>query len=309
MNSNDKIVISDFDCSATAFSFKNAAFLAEASDLVYKSQEDYIKALKEWGFSEIYPLDKKETQGFVAKNENLILVVFRGTEQTKIEDILVDALAWQANSRMGKIHFGFFNALKFVWKDLLKALKKLRDNNQPIWISGHSLGGALATLAAARLEYKRQPYEIKGLYTFGKPRVGDKDFRAKFDQLLGGRAFRVTNYKDPVSIIPFSLKLKIRKLVIALQYKHTGDLVLFGEFGDLAVKDDMVSRVTLVGLGIFLAVVAVIARLLKKAKIPADMTKLVNSLIEPHSLEIYKANIQKNIGSVYSKLEDNALET
>lgn len=308
MNPEDKKIIYDFDSNATAFSFKNAALLAEASDLAYKSQDDYIKALKVWGFTEICPLEKKETQGFVAKKGDLILIVFRGTEQTKIEDILVDALAWQANSRMGKIHFGFFNALKFVWKDLLMALKKLRDNNQPIWISGHSLGGALASIAAARLAYKRQPYEIKGLYTFGKPRVGDKDFRAKFDQLLGGRAFRITNYKDPVSIIPFSIKLKIRKFVIALQYKHTGDLVLFNELGNLAVKDDVISRATLVGLGVFVAIVAALTRLMKKAKISTDMTKLVNNIVEPHSLEIYKTNIQKNIGTVYSRLEDNAVE-
>jgi hypothetical protein len=70
----------------------------------------------------------------------------------------------------------------------------------------------------------------------------------------------------------------------------------------------MASRVMLVGLGVFAAVVAAISRLLKKAKISADMNKIVKALVEPHSLEVYKAQIEKNINSSYVKIEDGALE-
>jgi predicted lipase len=57
---------------------------------------------------------------------------------------------------------------------------------------GHSLGAALATLAADRLP------DVQGLYTFGSPRVGDKGFQAHFRV----KAYRLVNGKDIVPTVP-----------------------------------------------------------------------------------------------------------
>ena len=73
----------------------------------------------------------------------------------------------------GKVHLGIATALDFVWdsfKDRISA-------DRPLFITGHSLGGGLATLAAARLSQGR---DVHGVYTFGSPRVGDSEFAQQF---------------------------------------------------------------------------------------------------------------------------------
>ena len=127
----------DFNPNTREFSFKNASVLVEASELAYKSRAEYKKILKEqWEFSDVYPLDKNETQGFVAKKENMILIAFRGTEETKDEDKFTDMLACQTKTELGKVHYGFLRALKAVWKDVLTAVKNYQDNNQPAGVPG-----------------------------------------------------------------------------------------------------------------------------------------------------------------------------
>lgn len=51
-----------------------------------------------------------------------------------------------------------------------------------LWLTGHSLGGAMATLAAAWLAERKIPFS--GAYTFGQPRVGDDNFQVAFDTKL-----------------------------------------------------------------------------------------------------------------------------
>ena len=64
-----------------------------------------------------------------------------------------------------KVHRGFNAALKSVWTDVVAEIRRLRTNNQTIWVTDHSLGGALATLAAARLQLEDK-IPVSGLYTF-----------------------------------------------------------------------------------------------------------------------------------------------
>ena len=74
----------------------------------------------------------------------------------------------------GKVHRGFKAALSEVWTSLEKHISNLHRNNLKIWLTGHSLGAALATLAADRLG------NAQGLYTFGSPRIGDRDFKNQY---------------------------------------------------------------------------------------------------------------------------------
>ena len=71
----------------------------------------------------------------------------------------------------GNVHRGFKAALLEVWTDLENYVSNLQKDNLKIWITGHSLGAALATLAADRYG------NVQGLYTYGSPRVGDQDFK------------------------------------------------------------------------------------------------------------------------------------
>ena len=283
------------DQAITGFSFKNALAFVEASDLAYKSQEDAERVIKtEWRFTDFYLINKKGTQGFIAKKSDLILISFRGTEQKQLEDILTDIIVCQTKTKLGLIHSGFLAAIKFAWKDILRTLKKFQDNHQPIWITGHSLGGALAILTCAKLCSKNKFLNIKGVYTFGSPRVGDDKFK-ELVKTLSCSAYRITNYKDPVSIIPFSLKLKILKFMLATYYKQSGKMLLFTESGEIAKREDAGTRIALFWITISGIAVALISKLAKKIKSSDETIKWMNDLIAPHDLLRYKENITKNM--------------
>ncbi len=95
----------------------------------------------------------------------------------------------------GVVHCGFHAALEQIWAAALQpCLTRLKAANpaRTIWLTGHSLGGALATLAAARLA------DVTGLYTFGSPLVGDRQFAERCPD----RAYRVVNNNDIVPHVP-----------------------------------------------------------------------------------------------------------
>ncbi len=90
--------------------------------------------------------------------------------------------------------------LHYIWLDVWKTLQKERGMRS-LWITGHSLGGALAVLATAKLRFeKAQP--VSGLYTYGQPRVGDFEFCSRFDQGFGDYTFRFVNFQDIVPRVP-----------------------------------------------------------------------------------------------------------
>jgi hypothetical protein len=92
----------------------------------------------------------------------------------------------------GKVHRGFKTALDEVWGDLFPHLAALQRRGCKIWMTGHSLGAALATLAADRFG------EAQGVYTFGSPRVGNRQFMENYSI----RCYRFVNGDDIVSRVP-----------------------------------------------------------------------------------------------------------
>jgi pimeloyl-ACP methyl ester carboxylesterase len=129
-----------------------------------------------------------------------------------IADLKTDFDFWLKDTPdVGKIHRGFDKALDEVWTDVLADLDQLTD--RPLWITGHSLGGALATLAAAR--YKK----TQAVYTYGSPRVGDGEFKRRFHT----PAFRFVHHKDVVTKVP------------PRPYHHVGQLYRLDAQGRLAL--------------------------------------------------------------------------
>ncbi len=70
----------------------------------------------------------------------------------------------------------------------------------PTYYIGHSLGGALATLAA--LDMQKQGNNVQGLVTIGQPRVGNAQFAAQADKSLAGKVKRLVHKTDPVPHLP-----------------------------------------------------------------------------------------------------------
>jgi len=133
------------------------------------------------------------TQAFTAIDaaRGRAFVVFRGTESDEPSDLATDArgvlVEWQG---AGRVHLGFRDALSGAWGAIAAWLEQAPGLE--VWITGHSLGAALATLATARLPGAR-------LVNFGSPRVGDGAFAAQFD---GRPVTRYVNCCDLVARMP-----------------------------------------------------------------------------------------------------------
>ncbi len=182
--------------------------------------------------------ERGSTQVFFARHKTLpiLIISFRGTE-TKWQDIAVDGKAWRTAlsgegwSDWGSVHSGFHSAFASISKILHTKLGEYEDSDVKIWITGHSLGGALATLMAAdilRLKSLGKKLDLRGVYTFGSPRVGNNDFYDRFTKEASDAQTRVVRFRngnDAVTHIPG-----------LLEYKHVGTLVHIGE-GTLEFPD------------------------------------------------------------------------
>lgn len=225
---------SRFSATATSYDFENAVILAEASALAYQNEDQIRDAIaQKWRITsekDVYYLDKREenrlifsgrfdTQAFIVKTAQAIIISFRGTEPNNRNDWKTDLnfrrhIVPIANSpKRVRVHKGFWFALNLVWEELLDHLQTLRTNDQRIWLTGHSLGGALACLAAFRLS-QLPGMDFSGLYTYGQPRAGGWDFANRFNMSHGDRIFRFVNNNDFVTFVPPFL----------FRYGHVGTL-------------------------------------------------------------------------------------
>lgn len=211
-----------------AYSDRTAWVMASMAQLVYERFEEGGKAkkllqikLKFGGFELIgeFNSPKTDTQAFLVSNGEYAVLAFRGTEVARKMDIAIDARAFRASVFEGRVHKGFVEAYKSVEVQVLKALKKMGD--LPLYITGHSLGAALATVATQYLERDRiLRDQIAACYTFGSPRVGDWQFDREFKSAI----YRVVNTTDIVTVIP----------LLAMGYIHIGDIrFLVRSMGDI----------------------------------------------------------------------------
>ena len=213
-----------FQPGAIEYSAINAWWLADASFLVYGDSafiEDAIarSPLPALGFREPAWLGTRDdNRGMILASDDALVIVFRGTrlqvhsvldaaELVLInqQDLLTDGnLLPAAFAASGRVHAGFLNAFKEVSAQL-DALALAKAPGQRLWLTGHSLGGAIATLTAAHLGSSM----VQGLSTYGCPRVGD----AAFASVLPEQSYdRFVHRDDWVTTVPPTL----------LGYVHAG---------------------------------------------------------------------------------------
>jgi hypothetical protein len=144
----------------------------------------------------IKTFDNNGTQAIFLENDNYVFLGFRGTEATSIKDIKADANAViKACDTGGKIHSGFDAAFNQLSIEIQTLLNEDRFVKKPLFITGHSLGGALATVATKKLTHKGG---VAACYTFGSPRVGDIDWTINIKTPI----YRIVNAADPVTMLP-----------------------------------------------------------------------------------------------------------
>ena len=203
------------------YSLSNAYALTHAAELSYRMPDEITRQVWSWEFPQFRFLDCDTTQAYIMGNDRTIVVAFRGTETKNLQDWRTDLKAGFTPECGGNVHCGFQGAVNHIWESLVVTILQFRTNNQNLVLTGHSLGGALATLSAIRLVKAGQA--VDALYSYGSPRVGNRAFRSEFNAVLLDRTFRFVNDEDGVARLPLK----------ALGYCHVGQKFYFDRSGDL----------------------------------------------------------------------------
>ena len=119
------------------------------------------------------------------------------------------------------VHSGFQFGLNTAWPDIRISLDSYRHSHpaSPVFFTGHSMGAAFATLAVERFRGGRA-----ALYTFGSPRVGNREFCERVRERADLGVFRFVNNDDMMTTVPPREKL----------FTHTCGLILIDADGNVA---------------------------------------------------------------------------
>eukprot|EP00931_Biecheleriopsis_adriatica_P063317 TRINITY_DN38312_c0_g1_i1.p1 TRINITY_DN38312_c0_g1~~TRINITY_DN38312_c0_g1_i1.p1 ORF type:complete len:431 (-),score=56.97 TRINITY_DN38312_c0_g1_i1:32-1324(-) len=135
------------------------------------------------------------------------LLAIRGTANTN--NLWIDLDEWQEKLPGSwqcpgcYVHAGFLKDWAALEHPILSSLNASGCERKRVYITGHSLGGALATLGAWALQL-RYGFKLAAIYTYESPRVGTTEFVNAWDTVIAKAlpAFRVTFEDDPVTLIP-----------------------------------------------------------------------------------------------------------
>jgi hypothetical protein len=209
------VIDNDFD--APGFSIRTGYYLACASNFAY--EQDAGAWAEKLGLGDnIAFFTCGQFHGFVAVLKNITLLAFRGTQS--VANCLTDLEATLVSRRPypGRVHSGFAKAVEEVLPSVRKLLPS-SAHTKSLWLTGHSLGGAMATLASVRLA--KAGYNVRAVYTYGSPRVGDRIFR----HLYHWPNYRFVCGNDLVPHLPFYWC-----------YKHVGHPRLMDHHGNITEK-------------------------------------------------------------------------
>ena len=174
----------------------NAALLcAEISEAVY--DDDGLSArLAELGFPSATPVSHESLNAVVCSNDDMVVVSFRGTDD--LQDWIVNANLAASKVSDGTVHEGFRKGTTALYDRVLAAVRDHRGDNKPVYVTGHSLGGAMSVLFCYEA-LVRKDLKIHSLITFGQPLVLGRSVAGKLNELLGTSYRRFVNGKDIVT--------------------------------------------------------------------------------------------------------------
>ncbi len=209
--------------------------MARASALAYDARIEAKFKLDSQGYlSEFF--DCGGTQAFVAQSDSEVIISFAGIEPSKRQDWLANVRVKQTEIRLRRydykgfrVHRGFYKALQQVSRPMEKLVRSVcAEGVDKIYVTGHSLGAALAQLFAF-LHLERLSPQV---YTFGSPRVFGRKAAKEYNYKIGGSSWRFQNHRDIVTRIPTFFR-----------YRHAGRLCYFTADGTLIHDPGVVARV------------------------------------------------------------------
>ncbi len=187
-----------------------------------------------WQGCEIW--DIEQNQGFIVWAENCAVVSYRGTDSPGDWSQNAKALWPKRHVLGGRIHRGFFEVARQAKETVKRSLRAIDGQHRHLWITGHSLGGAVATeLSGDLMSEALQGFPTWEVATFGSPRLGNRSFERTYESNIGAGAclshWAYVNDGDPVPHLPKNFQ----------GYRHCGQLRWFNDQGKLVdVKENEV---------------------------------------------------------------------
>ncbi len=231
----DRAQLPEINARAEDFDPGTAWMLVELSRLIYtrslgeargeRSKCPRFEVLERIGLREVASFGKSSNHAALyepaGENANgpYTILCYRGTRSAKqwMMNLTTFPVKWKSG---GYVHQGFKILFEELWTEIRPEVERAKEKG-PVIFTGHSLGGALAMLAAATLS-------PTSLYTFGAPRVGNQSFRAHLRKFP---AFRVVDRHDIVTLLPHS----VEKLA-PYDFHHAGELHYLTGEGEIVMQ-------------------------------------------------------------------------
>ncbi len=160
-----------------------------------------------------------DTTGLFGERADAVVIAFAGTDLGVWETVATDG---DFLGDADDIHAGFHKAANAVMDKIDAAIDLSAQRQKPLFFTGHSLGAAIAIIAAQHAEGRnRTPAAV---YGYGTPRVGGATFQTRYNDRLGDRTYRHVNGRDLVARVPMAF----------LGYRHVGHVLEIAHGGKFA---------------------------------------------------------------------------
>ena len=211
----------------TVLNQNNAYWMAKLAKLAYTRHSDQdhrpdeaaildTLKLEDENFNQVRGYSHNSSQAILVEHKDFLCMAFRGTDE--LHDWFDNVNAFSQKVLFGEFHRGFWAALNDIWDGIFEDfVKAKKQSSRSLFITGHSLGGAMATIAAARLLH--DDLHFSSVYTFGQPRVVEKHTARLFNVECKERFFRFQNNNDLVTRVPSRL----------MGYSHVGSYYYISE--------------------------------------------------------------------------------
>ncbi|WP_096200639.1 lipase family protein [Bacillus sp. FJAT-45350] len=147
------------------------------------------------------PNGHPEWFGFILESNDAVITAFRGTQSDTdwIADCEVFQNPYPYTNDGGHVHHGFLSIYDSC-RDVIMRTYETLSKEKNLYITGHSLGAAIATLHALDVS-ANSPFKETIMYNYGSPRVGNKQFSEKYNSFVPF-SIRYVNTEDIVPMVP-----------------------------------------------------------------------------------------------------------
>jgi len=224
----------------------HALYLGRACELAYLPAVEGVSAFREQLGLQAELVSVQNTQVYVGQDDRNIVLAFRGSESLKTLDGFRDWLLTNARNFLilpegqlgtdfaaagvgARFHSGFMTALADVWAQMFAVVEReFVRRERSVWVTGHSLGGAIALLCGWRLQ--QQFIQVHQICTFGAPMIGNDATAAAFAREFPDKIFRYVDAGDIVPLLP-------TVSLFSNAYMHCQREIVVGQLSSAALQE------------------------------------------------------------------------